>query len=123
MNYKPVELLRRGLVLKVVPMKVKIQMKMINICRNPEKDVLQKGTLLNLTKKKTKTFLHLPVSASSPLSKQLLTSKLTSSFNCLPLPNAPSTSVLTKPTKASSPTINNELLTSNTKYSENGKDL
>lgn len=86
------------------------------------KDVLQKGTLQNLTKEK-KTFLSLPVSASSPLSKQLLTPKSTSSFNCLLLLSVPSTSVLTKPTQASSSSINNQLLTSNSTYSESGKDL
>lgn len=51
MNYKLVELLRHGLVLKAVLMKVKILMKMINISQNPGKDVLQKGTPQNLTKK------------------------------------------------------------------------
>jgi len=74
-------------------------------------------------KKKIKMFLSLPVSASSPLSKQLLTPKSTSSFNCLPLQSVPSTSVLTKPTQGSLPSINNQLLTSNSSYSESGKDL
>lgn len=133
MNYKLVELLRHGLEGSTDESenpdendqyKSKPRKRCSTKRYSPEPNKKVNRTLiLPLPKVPSNSSLIKPVSASSPLTKQLLTSESTSSFNDLPLSNVHSTSALMKPICASSPTINNHLLTSGSKSSENSKHL